>query len=79
MTALAVLALAVVVAASVQGAIGVSFALIIAPLAAVIRPDLLPGSLLLLMLPLNVYVVPRERQHLDWRSIGWVTVGRRPR
>jgi len=76
MTALAVLAVAVAIAAFVQGAIGVGFALIIAPIAAVIRPDLLPGSLLLLMLPLNVYVAFRERHHLDWRSIGWVTLGR---
>lgn len=76
MIALAVLALAVVVAAFVQGSIGVGFALIIAPIAAVIRPDLLPGSLLLLMMPLNVYVVLRERRHLDWPSIGWVTAGR---
>ena len=28
------------------------------------------------MLPLNVYVAFRERHHLDWRSIGWVTLGR---
>jgi len=76
MITLVVLALAVVIAAFVQGAIGVGFALIIALIAAVMRPDLLPGSLLLLMLPLNVYVAFRERHHLDWRSIGWVTLGR---
>jgi len=43
MTSLAIMALAVAVAALVQGAIGVGFALIVAPIAAVIRPDLLPG------------------------------------
>ena len=50
MTALALLALAVTVAALIQGAIGVGFALIVAPIAAVVRPDLLPSAILILML-----------------------------
>jgi hypothetical protein len=70
------MALAVAVAALIQGAIGVGFALVVAPLAAVLRPDLLPGSILILMLPLNVYVAWRERHHFDWPSMGWITAGR---
>ena len=57
---LAVMAFAVTVAALVQGAIGVGFALIVAPIAAALRPDLLPGSILFLMLPLNAYVAGAE-------------------
>jgi uncharacterized protein len=76
MISLALMALAVAIAAFVQGAIGVGFALIVAPLAAVTRPDLLPGSLLILMLPLNAYVAWRERHHLDWPSLSRVTAGR---
>jgi len=76
MISLVLMALAVAIAAFIQGAIGVGFALIVAPLAAVIRPDLLPGSLLILMLPLNAYVSWRERHHLDWRSLSRVTAGR---
>ena len=53
MTDLAI-ALAVMVAALIQGAIGVGFALIVAPIAAIIRPDLLPGAILVLMLPLRI-------------------------
>ncbi|HEX4410739.1 MAG TPA: sulfite exporter TauE/SafE family protein [Xanthobacteraceae bacterium] len=76
MTALAAIAFAVVIAALVQGAIGVGFALIVAPVAAVIRPDLLPGSILILMLPLNAYVAWRERHYFDLPSAGWITAGR---
>jgi uncharacterized protein len=76
MTDLAMIALAVMVAALIQGAIGVGFALIVAPLAAVIRPDLLPGAILILMLPLNTFVAWRERSHFDLRSVSWITTGR---
>jgi hypothetical protein len=48
MTDLAI-ALAVTVAALIQGAIGVGFALVVAPIAATIRPDLLPAAILVLM------------------------------
>jgi uncharacterized membrane protein YfcA len=76
MMALGLIAVAVVVAALIQGAIGVGFALIVAPIAAIVRPDLLPGSLLILMLPLNAYVAWRERAHFDWLGTGWITLGR---
>ena len=76
MMTLALVAFAVAVAALIQGAIGVGFALIVAPIAAIVRPDLLPGSLLILMLPLNAYVAWRERGHFDWRGTGWITIGR---
>jgi uncharacterized membrane protein YfcA len=70
------MAVVVMIAALVQGAIGVGFALIVAPLAAILRPDLVPGSVLVLMLPLNAYVAWRERSHFDWFGIGWITAGR---
>jgi uncharacterized protein len=76
MITLAVMALAVMVAALIQGAIGVGFALVVAPLAAVLRPDLLPGAVLMLMVPLNAYVAWRERAFFDLPSTGWITAGR---
>jgi hypothetical protein len=76
MTALAILACVVVIAALIQGGIGVGFALIVAPVAAVLRPDLLPGAVLIMMLPLNAYVAWRERHHFDLPSAGWITGGR---
>ena len=75
-TTLLVMAFAVAIAALVQGVIGVGFALIVVPLAAVMRPDLLPGSVLILMVPLNAFVAWRERHHLEWPSLSWITAGR---
>nr|WP_282572229.1 sulfite exporter TauE/SafE family protein [Roseomonas acroporae] len=71
-----VLAAVVAVAAFVQGALGVGFALIMAPLLGVLLPGLMPGALLLLMLPLNAAVAWRERGSLDWGGIRRITVGR---
>jgi hypothetical protein len=56
-----------------DGAIGVGFALIVAPIAAIIRPDLLPGAILILMLPLNAFVAWRERS-LDMLAAGAIAV-----
>ncbi|MFS2056474.1 hypothetical protein ACEN8K_47735, partial [Variovorax sp. CT11-76] len=55
------MSLAVLVAAFVQGATGVGFALIAAPVIGLVRPELLPVCVLVLMLPLNLYVAWREQ------------------
>ncbi|MFG6176797.1 sulfite exporter TauE/SafE family protein [Halomonas sp. THAF12] len=73
-----VLAAATAVAAFMQGAIGIGFALIVAPVMGLLRPDLLPVALLVLMLPLNLYVALREREAIDWRGSAWIGVGRLP-
>jgi uncharacterized protein len=73
---LLLLAAVTAVAAFVQGAIGIGFALILAPVMAFMAPDLVPGGILLLMLPLNAFVAWREREHLVRRDIGWITLGR---
>jgi uncharacterized protein len=76
MTSFALIVLAVTIAGLVQGAIGVGFALIVAPLAAVLSPEMIPGSILILMLPLNAFVAWRERHHFDFSSASWITLGR---
>jgi uncharacterized membrane protein YfcA len=73
---LAVTALVVLVAAFVQGTTGLGFALIVAPVVGIFEPTLLPVLLLVLMIPLNTYVAWRERESLDRRGVGWITVGR---
>lgn len=73
-----ILALATAIAAFIQGAVGIGFALIVAPVMGLLRPDLLPVALLLLMLPLNAYVALRECDAIDWRGVGWVSLGRLP-
>jgi uncharacterized membrane protein YfcA len=75
-TIFALLAVIVAGAGFVQAAIGVGFALILAPVLALTAPELLPGGLLLLMLPLNAFVGWRERAALDWFGSGWITAGR---
>ncbi|MFE1878483.1 sulfite exporter TauE/SafE family protein [Streptomyces diastatochromogenes] len=74
--ALTVLALAVAAAAFVQGTSGLGFALIVAPVAGLLDPGLLPGFVLTAMIPLNLYVAWRERHSLDVRGAGWITAAR---
>lgn len=68
LTALAIIGVAVFVAAFVQGTIGVGFALIVAPVVSLMEPAQLPVLVLVLMIPLNLYVVWREHSALDWRG-----------
>ncbi|MGW4164028.1 sulfite exporter TauE/SafE family protein [Streptomyces sp. NPDC004788] len=75
-TTLAVLALTVAVASFVQGSSGLGFALIVAPVAGLLAPGLLPVFVLAAMIPLNVYVAWRERASLDLRGAGWITAAR---
>lgn len=72
----ALIATGVLVAGFVQGTIGVGFALIVAPILALLAPDLVPVSLLILMIPLNVYVAWREWEALDRSGAAWMMVGR---
>ncbi|MER5306572.1 sulfite exporter TauE/SafE family protein [Streptomyces sp. NPDC002773] len=74
--ALAVLAVTVAVAAFVQGSSGLGFALIVAPVAGILDPGLLPVFVLAAMIPLNLYVAWRERASIDLRGAGWITAAR---
>jgi len=76
LSAFAVIAVAVLIAAVVQGTSGVGFALIVAPVLGFLAPQLLPVCLLALIIPLNVYVAWRERAALDRSGAGWITLGR---
>lgn len=60
----------------VQGTTGMGFALVVAPLIGLLKPELLPVAVLLLMLPLNTYVVWREHEALDWVGTRWIMMGR---
>ena len=66
---------AMAVASFTQGTIGFGFALVTAPVLTLIEPDALPAALLLLALPMNVFVIGRERGHVDRRGAGTVVVG----
>ncbi|MET7618268.1 sulfite exporter TauE/SafE family protein [Streptomyces sp. NPDC005408] len=72
----AVLAVTVALAAFVQGTSGLGFALIVAPVAGLLDPALVPVFVLASMIPLNLYVAWRERSSLDLRGAGWITAAR---
>lgn len=76
MTDLLIMASVVLIAAFVQGATGFGFALLAAPVIGIVRPALLPGFLLIEMIPLNGYVMWRERGDIDRLGITWVSAGR---
>lgn len=70
------LLVAVAFAAFVQGAVGIGFALLMAPILALVDAQYLPVTLLILMLPLNFMVAWRERDSIDLTGVKWITAGR---
>lgn len=70
------LSLVVFISAFIQGAVGVGFALIVAPVFSLVYPELVPVVLLFIMLPLNFIIAYRERSALDKAGTAWITVGR---
>ena len=70
------ISIAVFVAAFIQGSTSIGFALITAPVIGILQPALLPVCVLVLMLPLNFYVLWRERRAVDRFGASWITGGR---
>ena len=66
----------VFIGAFVQGSTGMGFALITVPVFAIVEPSLIPVVVLFLMLPLNAYVMVRERHAIHWFGAKWITLGR---
>ena len=73
---IALVALTVFVAAVTQGTTSMGFALLSAPVIALIDASLLPVWLLIMMVPLNIYVVLRERYAIDYYATKWISLGR---
>ena len=69
---------AVAFGAAVQGAVGFGMALLAAPLLVLIRPELVPGPLLINGLALTLLVARRERDSIDLFGVKWALVGRVP-
>ncbi len=72
----AAIAAAVLFGGLLQGSIGVGFALVVSPVLALAAPGLLPGTVLILMLPMNAFVAWRERRFVDRTGTAWITLGR---
>lgn len=68
----------VVVGGAIQGSIGFGLNLIVAPVIAVLAPGAVPGSMVILSLPLTVTMVVREHHAIDRRGVAWIVLGRVP-
>ncbi len=65
-------------AASVQGTVGLGFAMVSVPLLSLIHPDLAPVPQLLIALPLAATMAWRERHAIDLHGFWWIIGGRIP-
>jgi uncharacterized membrane protein YfcA len=77
-TGYAVTLVVVAVGAAVQGSVGFGANLLAVPVLAVVQPEALPTTLMLLVLPLAVAMVRRERHGVEWSAVGWLMAGRVP-
>ncbi len=74
----AVVAVAVLVGATVQGSVGFGLALVAAPVLALVDPDLVPATPLLLATGLVAVVAWRERSIIELGDLTWAWIGRVP-
>ncbi|MGA9595507.1 MAG: sulfite exporter TauE/SafE family protein, partial [Acidimicrobiia bacterium] len=73
------IALAVtLVAAVVQGTVGIGFSVVSVPILSLLNPILAPVPQLLLAAPLSLAMTWRERHAIDARGVGWMLAGRVP-
>lgn len=75
---LATIGIVVLVAACLQGSIGFGLGMLAAPVVALLRPDLMPTTLILLAALTSLYALLRERSSIDGPLFGWAFAGRLP-
>lgn len=73
-----VLLLVVLAGAAVQSLVGLGVGLVAAPVMALIAPDLVPVTLLVLALLMPLVTLSRERAEVDWGGLGWALLARVP-
>jgi uncharacterized protein len=69
---------AAVLGGAVQSALGFGAAFTTVPALALLAPRLLPGSIIVAVLPLSVAMIAGQRHRLDHRAVGRITLGRLP-
>ncbi len=67
----AVLATTLVLAATVQGLVGLGLALVTAPVVTLLEPQLMPEFMLWLGMMMPLVTLMREHHDIDWRGLGW--------
>lgn len=60
----------------IQGAIGFGFALVAVPTIALVEPDAIPVTVMLMAIPMTIVMALRERAHIDLSGFATITVGR---
>jgi uncharacterized protein len=75
---LVIVAVAIGIGATIQGAVGFGMNLIAAPVVAFVNPDLVPGPLIVASMVFTVLVAFRERAALDRTGARWALAGRVP-
>ena len=66
------------IGAAVQATIGLGMAVRAAPILALIDPDFLPVTTIVMVMPLSIGVAQRERKHIAWLDAGLALCGRLP-
>lgn len=75
---LAIVALALILGATVQGLVGLGLNLVSAPVVTMLDPSLMPEVLLVLAVLLPFLTLIRSHDEIDWRGLGWVLAARVP-
>jgi uncharacterized membrane protein YfcA len=65
------IAVAVLLGATVQSAVGLGVGLVAAPVTTLLAPELMPGALLMLALLMPVLTLAADRGDIDWPGLGW--------
>jgi uncharacterized membrane protein YfcA len=75
---LALACLIVMLGGLVQGSVGFGLNLVVVPVLAVLIPGSVPGSIVLISMPMTLTMLLREHHAIDWRGVRWITLGRLP-
>jgi uncharacterized membrane protein YfcA len=78
LAAIALAALATLAGASIQGAIGFGMNLVTVPVLALVLPDSLPVTVVVLGIPISIAMLRHEHRALDRPGIAWIIGGRVP-
>ena len=62
----------------VQGSVGFGLNLVVVPVLAVLIPGSVPGSMVLISMPMTLTMLLREHHAIDWKGVRWITLGRLP-
>lgn len=67
-----------IIGGMVQGIIGFGMGVVVSPILALLRPELVPVAVVLAAALLPVISLIDEWRHLDWHKLGWILLSRLP-